>query len=80
MAKVNNVDAKIAEDLKEENKVEELTGTVVEQNNGKLRKILMGVGAGLAFIATGVVSFILGRNSAGDDDDEGNNGQEGSEE
>ena len=78
MATKNTKTETNVEDLKE-TKNEETTEIVVEQD-GKLRKILKWGLTGLAVVATGVVSFLLGRNMRDDGDDEDNEQKESTEE
>ena len=73
--KNTNVNETKVEDLKEKEvpKMEEVTTETVVQEESKVRKIITYGLKGLALIATGVVGFILGRTTAGnnsEDDDE----------
>ena len=54
-------------------------GTIVEEKESKVRKIVKYALIGLATVATGVLGFVFGRNSVGDDKEESSETEEKTE-
>lgn len=51
------------------NEADQNKGATEEKKPGTVRKVLKWAGAGLAFVATALISFAAGKNSGSDGDD-----------
>lgn len=58
------------EELKEELKENNAENVITEGENNKLRKIITIALNGLAFVATGVIGFFIGRGTANNGNDD----------